>query len=53
MTREVTFTGWGGHNQEAQARNWLEPFEAATGIRVHQATQNGYDQLKAMVDDGA
>ena len=52
MIREVTYTGWGGHNQEAQAHNWLRPFEAETGIRVRQATQDGYDQLKAMVDTG-
>src|SRR3954467_9303669 len=50
--RELTFVGWGGHNQEAQARNWLRPFEEATGIRVHQATQDGYDELKAQVDSG-
>jgi putative spermidine/putrescine transport system substrate-binding protein len=49
---EVMFTGWGGHNQEAQARNWLQPFEAATGIRVNQATQSSYDELKRQVDSG-
>jgi putative spermidine/putrescine transport system substrate-binding protein len=49
---EVSFTGWGGHNQEAQARNWLRPFEEATGIRVTQATQNSYDELKRQVDSG-
>lgn len=52
MNREVTYAGWGGHNQAAQTRSWLEPFERETGIRVHQATLNGYDDLKAMVDAG-
>ena len=51
--REVTFAGWGGHNQEAQARNWLVPFERETGIRVRQATLNGYDDLKRMVEAGS
>jgi len=52
MRRAVTFTGWGGHNQEAQARNWLRPFGEESGIQVQQATQSGYDDLKAMVDAG-
>jgi putative spermidine/putrescine transport system substrate-binding protein len=50
--REVTFVGWGGHNQEAQARNWLRPFEERTGIRVHEDTQTGYDELRRQVATG-
>jgi putative spermidine/putrescine transport system substrate-binding protein len=52
MTRSVTFAGWGGHNQEAQARHWLEPFTRETGIEVRQETLQGYDELKRQVEAG-
>ncbi len=52
MTRTVVFAGWGGHNQEAQARHWLEPFSRETGIEVRQETLSGYDELKQQVEAG-
>jgi len=52
MTKAITFAGWGGHNQEAQARHWLEPFTRETGIQVRQETLSGYDELKEQVDAG-
>ena len=52
MTKTITFAGWGGHNQEAQARQWLEPFTRETGIEVRQETLDGYDELKDQVREG-
>ena len=48
----ITFAGWGGHNQEAQARQWTEPFTRETGIEVRHETLSGYDELKEQVEAG-
>lgn len=48
----IVFTGWGGTTQDAQKKNWTEPFTAATGINVQMDGPTDYGKFKAMVDSG-
>lgn len=48
----IVFTSWGGTTQDAQKKDWAEPFSKATGIRVQQDGPTDYGKFKAMVDAG-
>ena len=48
----IVFTSWGGTTQDAQKKDWAEPFSKATGIRVEQDGPTDYGKFKAMVDAG-
>ena len=32
MAENLVFTSWGGSTQQAQQKNWAQPFSAASGI---------------------
>lgn len=46
----IVFTSWGGTTQDAQKKDWAEPFTKQTGIRVLQDGPTNYGKFKAMVD---
>lgn len=50
--QSLVFTSWGGTTQDAQKKNWAEPFSKATGIKVQQDGPTDYGKFKAMVDSG-
>jgi putative spermidine/putrescine transport system substrate-binding protein len=48
----MVFTSWGGTTQDAQKKDWAEPFAKKTGIAVKQDGPTDYGKLKAMVESG-
>ncbi len=54
IAEELTITGFGGSLQDAQRKAYFEPFEATSGIKVHEDTYGGgISKIKAMVDTGS
>lgn len=49
---EVRIANYGGASHEAQQKAWFEPFEKATGIKVHAFPTADTAKTKAMVDTG-
>ncbi len=50
---ELVIVGWGGSYQEAQREAYFEPFEKASGIKVHEDTYDGgVGALRARVESG-
>lgn len=50
---ELTVVGWGGSYQEAQKKVYFTPFEAVTGINLHEDTYDGgVGILRARVKGG-
>lgn len=48
----MVFTSWGGTTQQAQQKDWADPFSKATGIKVLQDGPTDYGKFKAMVQSG-
>jgi putative spermidine/putrescine transport system substrate-binding protein len=48
----VTYTGWGGTDQEKITEAWLDPFAAEFGIKVEQDTPPSATKMSQMVDAG-
>ena len=46
---ELVVADYGGVTTEVSRRSFYQPFQAATGIKVVEATTTGFAQLKAMV----
>ncbi|VDC33475.1 ABC transporter substrate-binding protein [Pseudogemmobacter humi] len=51
--QEMVFTSWGGTTQDAQDKNWAQPFSAATGTSIVMDGPTDYGKIKAMVEAGA
>lgn len=47
---DMVFTSWGGTTQDAQAKAWIAPFTAETGVNVLQDGPTDYGKIKAMVE---
>lgn len=47
---DMVFTSWGGTTQDAQAKAWVDPFAAETGVKVLQDGPTDYGKIKAMVE---
>ncbi|NWK79737.1 ABC transporter substrate-binding protein [Aquitalea sp. LB_tupeE] len=52
MAENLVFTSWGGSTQQAQQKNWAQPFSAASGIAVAMDGPTDYGKFKAMVESG-
>jgi len=48
----MVFTSWGGTTQQAQKKDWADPFTKKTGIKVIQDGPTNYGKFKAMVESG-
>lgn len=48
----MVFTSWGGTTQDAQKKDWAEPFAKSGGVTVKQDGPTDYGKLKAMVESG-
>jgi putative spermidine/putrescine transport system substrate-binding protein len=48
----VVYVGYGGAQQDAQAKAWLAPFTKATGTKTKQETNFDNAKIKAQVDSG-
>lgn len=53
FAQDMVFTSWGGTTQDAQTKNWADPFAAATGTTVVQDGPTDYGKIKAMVEAGS
>ena len=51
--QDMVFTSWGGTTQDAQDKNWAQPFTAAGGPGVVMDGPTDYGKIKAMVEAGA
>jgi putative spermidine/putrescine transport system substrate-binding protein len=51
--QDLVFTSWGGTTQDAQDKNWAQPFTAAGGPNVVMDGPTDYGKIKAMVEAGA
>lgn len=49
---QIVFTSWGGTTQQAQQKNWAQPFTTKTGINVAMDGPTDYGKFKAMVESG-
>lgn len=49
---QIVFTSWGGTTQQAQQKNWAQPFTKKTGINVAMDGPTDYGKFKAMVESG-
>ncbi|MFD2030526.1 ABC transporter substrate-binding protein [Ancylobacter dichloromethanicus] len=52
QSQAIVFTSRGGTTQDAQKKDWAEPFTKKTGIAVKQDGPTDYGKLKAMVESG-
>jgi putative spermidine/putrescine transport system substrate-binding protein len=52
QSSQIVFTSWGGTTQQAQKKNWTDPFTAASGIKVVMDGPTDYGKFKAMVESG-
>ncbi|WP_428030437.1 ABC transporter substrate-binding protein [Ancylobacter sp.] len=52
QSNTLVFTSWGGTTQDAQKKDWAEPFTKKSGIAVKQDGPTDYGKLKAMVESG-
>src|SRR5215475_9567555 len=48
----IVFTSWGGTTQDAQKKDWAEPFAKSDGVTIKQDGPTDYGKLKAMVESG-
>ena len=49
--RRVVHVSWGGNFQEAQRKQWWEPYTKETGVKVQDDTWTGeFGPVKAMVE---
>jgi putative spermidine/putrescine transport system substrate-binding protein len=48
----MVFTSWGGTTQDAQKKDWAEPFAKSDGATIKQDGPTDYGKLKAMVESG-
>jgi putative spermidine/putrescine transport system substrate-binding protein len=52
-SKSLVFVSWGGDYQKAEAQAWLEPFAAATGVKITEDEPTDYAKLQVMVEQGS